>query len=212
MPPQLDLHQRERARIREALIGLCAERDFAAITVAELCVWAEVDTATFEAQFAGLEDCAAQILQGEYERYVREAEQACAGLTAWRDRVRATAYAMHRFLADDERVWKFVFAVVRTAGEGPQLLLGAQIEGLIDLVDEGRLEPGASAASLTRATAESVCGGIFNQIYAAVGKGTALPPEGEIVPQLMYAVVLPYLGPEVAKQELAIPPPPRPSE
>jgi hypothetical protein len=55
-----------------------------------------------------------------------------------------------------------------------------------------------------------VGGGIFNRIFATVGQGEPIPPEPKIVPQLMYGAVLPYLGPEVAKEELTIPPPPHP--
>jgi hypothetical protein len=135
---------------------------------------------------------------------------ACEGLVSWRDRVRATGYALHRFFDADERVLNFMIVAVRTVGERSLLLLGAQIKTLLDLIDEGRSEPGAPGA-LTPATAESLGGGVFNQVYMTVAKGELFPPEGKIVPQVMYSVVLPYLGSEAAREELSIPPPPFPT-
>ena len=51
--------------------------------------------------------------------------------------------------------------------------------------------------SLSRSTAESVGGGVFNQFFPRL---TAPRSAEEIVPQMMYAAVLPYLGPEAARR------------
>jgi AcrR family transcriptional regulator len=199
----------DRERIREALLDLCAEQSVPEVTIDAICGRAGLPRQKFDGLYTGLEDCVVQIDQGEYERYERELAAAVKGKSSWRDRLRATAYALYRFMAADERVWKFVVVEVRIAGEQSRLLQGDQIAAHFDLIDEGRLEPTAPA-SLTRATAESVGGGIFNRIFATVGQGEPIPPEPEIVPQLMYGAVLPYLGPEVAKEELTIPAPPHP--
>jgi hypothetical protein len=50
-----------------------------------------------------------------------------------------------------------------------------------------------------------VVGGIFSQIMIVVSRGEEVRQEA--VPQMMYAVVLPYLGHEAALEELNIPPP-----
>ena len=95
---------------------------------------------------------------------------------------------------------------IRAAGERAQLIQWRGIQRMIDLLDEGRTQA-EDPDRLSKATAESLAGGILTQIYAAVGKGP-LGPEAELVPELMYAAVLPYLGPEAAAEELAIAPPP----
>lgn len=79
------------------------------------------------------------------------------------------------------------------------------MQRLFDLIDEGRSER-ADPDSLSRATAVAIGGGILARIYAAVEGGTLELGE-ETVPQLMYAAVLPYLGPEAAQRELDIRPP-----
>lgn len=197
----------ERARIREALLDLCLEQGAPEISIETICERAGVDRRVFDGLFTGLEDCVVQFDRAEFERFRRGQDRAVEGMVSWRDRLRATAYALYRFMAADERVWKFVVVEVRIAGEQSRLLQGDQIKLLFDLIDEGRQEPTAPA-SLTRTTAESIGGGIFNRIFATVSQGEPIPPEPEIVPQLMYGAVLPYLGPEAAREELTIPAPP----
>jgi AcrR family transcriptional regulator len=201
--------QRQRPRLHQAMIDLCFEVGFAQITVTDLCRRAGIERAEFERRYVDLDECFFEAYEMEVRRFTRlmAAARACPG--SWRDRLRATAYALLSFLRDDERVTNFVAVEVRAASERAQLLFGQGIEPLFDLIDEGRDEPGASP-SLTRATAEQVGGGIFHQIYGAVGQGQSLAPGSRIIPEMMYAAVLPYLGPEVAVEELRIPPPPAP--
>jgi AcrR family transcriptional regulator len=205
MPLRSD--QRRHAGIRQALVDLCFERGFTALTLEELLARAGVDRAAFERHYADLEDCFFQTYAEELEGFRQRAARARARVSSWRDRVRVTAYALYRYVAADEKIRRFTTAEVRAGGERVQLLFGEEIEALFDLIDEGRREPSAPA-SLTRATAEQLGGGIFNQLYAVGSHGGPMPPEQEIIPQLMYAVVLPYLGNEVAREELRIPPPP----
>jgi AcrR family transcriptional regulator len=192
--------------LQRALIDLCFERGLEALTVEALCERAGVERADFDAAYTDLEDCFFATYAAEFSRYRARAEAARAGLDSWRERLRATAYALLRYLAEDERVTHLTVVEVRRGGERAQLLIGEGIEELIDLLDEGRTQPGAPT-TLTRATAESVAGGLFNQLYLAVAHGGS-PREAEIVPEAMYTAVLPYLGVAVANEELQIPPPP----
>jgi AcrR family transcriptional regulator len=196
-----------RDPLHRALIDLCFERGFQSVTPPELCERAGVSVEYFESRYEDLEDCFFEAYSAEFARYRRRAVAARQGLGDWRGRLRATAYALLRYLAEDERVTHFTVVEVRRAGERSALLIGEGIQELIDLLDEGRAEPGAPA-DLTRATAESVAGGLFNQLYLAVAGGAGPSAEGDIVPQAMYTAVLPYLGVQSATEELSIPPPP----
>jgi AcrR family transcriptional regulator len=195
----------DRARIRRALIDLCWERGFASLTLNDLLERAEVDEATFLRFFADAEDCFFQVYRAELERFRQERTAASIGFIAWRDRLRATAYAMYRFLAADEKIRHLTAAEVRAGSERSQLLIGQEVEALFDLIDEGRAER-PEGETLTRSTAETIGGGIFNQIYSAAGQKGPMPVEAEIVPELMYLSVLPYAGEPAAREELAEPP------
>lgn len=199
----------DRARIRQALIDLSYERGFANLGLAELLAAADVDEQAFHRHYTDLEDCFFHVYSGELERFRRETAAARADYASWRDRLRATAYALYRFLAADERVRWLTAVEVRAASERSQLLIGEEVEALFALIDEGRKERPELSETLTRATAETLGGGIFNQVYVAAGQKGPMPPEEEIVPSLMYMAVLPYLGEEAALEELSIPPPER---
>lgn len=191
---------------RNALVELCFERGFAGVTVEALCRRAGLDRSAFSERYADLEDCFFQICSEEVRSCRRVVAAAGAGLDEWRARLRATAYALYRYLGEDERLRRLAVVEVRSAGERSALLIAEEIEELVDLIDEGRAEP-AAPLTLTRATAEALGGGILNEIYAAGGHVGPMPPEDELVPEIMYSAVLPYLGAASAAGELGIPPP-----
>lgn len=201
----------ERDRLHGALVDFCFERGFRNVELWALFDRAGLDRAAFDRHFADLEDCFFKVFEAEVDRYRREYAPAAEEFSDWRERVRATVYALFRFLAADRRRAWFVVVDSRVAGERTRLLSGRLIEELFDLIDEGRAEL-ENPDALSRATAEAVGGGILNQVYAAVARPTRLPDEEELVPELMYCVVLPYAGLDAALEELYVPPPPNPAE
>lgn len=113
-----------------------------------------------------------------------------ARVADWRGPLRAAAYELYR-----HRVEWSAFPVAE------------EIEALVDLIDEGRVDP-AAPPTLTRVTAEALGGAISHELFLAAREGSP-PPESELVPKLMYAAVLPYAGETLAAEELRTPPPPR---
>jgi hypothetical protein len=163
-----------------------------------------VDPADFSARFATLEDCFCDAYGVERARIMAALDRACVGLQSWRERLRATAYAAVDVLAEDQRVTHFVVNEVRLAGERPRLMLEEAVHSLFDLLDEGRGER-PDPEAISRNTAEALGGSFFAQIHTAAGRGEQI--RAEIVPQMLYAALLPYLGPEPAAEELRIPAP-----
>jgi AcrR family transcriptional regulator len=195
----------ERERITEAMLDLSFERGYRNIDLPALLERAGVDEATFHRHFEDLEDCFCAVYQEARDGFLARVKAAVADLDSWRDRIRATAYLFLEFFREDERVTYLSVVDVRTAGERPQRLFGEAFNFLMDLLDEGRGEL-TDPDSMSHATAEAVGGGIFGQMYSAVDRGS-LDLGEDAIPKLMYAAVLPYLGPEAAAEELDIPPP-----
>jgi AcrR family transcriptional regulator len=192
--------------LQSALTDLCFDRGFSRLTVAEVCRSAGLSPAVFRSHYANLEACFLEICVAEHRRYKRAAAAAAAGLGEWRHRLRATAYALYRALGADERLRWLTIVEPRTAGGRPALLLDRSIRSLYDLIDEGRAEP-LAPPRLTRATAEFLGGAIFDEVFIASARRRPLRPEQEVVPEMMYLTVLPYLGEAAATEELHIPPP-----
>jgi AcrR family transcriptional regulator len=196
----------EASRLREALLDLCVERGYASLQLTDLLERADVERSAFEREYDDLDDCFATVLGEIYAEFFTRAQAAVAGQSGWRDRMRATAYALLRFLRTDERVARLAAVEAQHAGEGAQRLFLETFNRLVDLIDEGSAEA-TGPDSPSRATALGVGGVVFARIQEAVAEGELGLGEEEI-PELMYAAVFPYLGAEAAEEELRVPPPP----
>jgi AcrR family transcriptional regulator len=196
----------EAGRLREALLDLCAERGYAKLKLSTLLERAGVDKASFQQEYADLDSLFTIVLSEIYDEFFASAQKAVSGKEGWRDRMRATAYALLRFLRRDERVARFAAVEALQAGGAGQGPFLYTFNRLVDLIDEGSAEAGGPE-SPGRATALGVGGVVFARVQEAVAKGELGLGEEEI-PELMYAAVFPYLGAEAAEEELHIPPPP----
>jgi AcrR family transcriptional regulator len=197
----------EAHRLREALLDLCAERGYKKLKLKQLLERAEVDKAYFRQHYADLDDYFAAVLGQIYDEFFERLQQALDGVSGWRDRCRATGYAMLRFLRRDERVARLSAVEAQYAGKQARGLFLETFNRLIQILDEGSSEAeGSDSPGL--ATAIGVGGVIFARVQEGVVNGELDELGEEEVPQLMYAAVFPYLGAEEAEKELHIPAPP----
>jgi AcrR family transcriptional regulator len=196
----------ERLRLREALLDLCGEVGYKQLELNVLLERAGMSDEEFRLSYPELDTLFAAVLGEIYDEFFVRAQVAVEGLVGWRDRMRATAYALLRFLRADERVARLAAVEVQHAGEDSQRLFQQTFSRLVELIDEGSVETdGPESPSL--ATAIGVGGVVFARIQEAVSKGELDLGEEEI-PELMYGAVFPYLGAEAAEEELRVPPPP----
>jgi AcrR family transcriptional regulator len=146
-----------------------------------------------------------EIIQAGTDELLTRVTAAYAAEDTWRDRLRAVAYVMLRFLQEDPERARIMTVDVLSVGGRAQLIRDQGMEALIELVDQGRQEL-PDPDSMTRATAEAIGGGVYNRMHVAIEAGETASLD-RMVPELMYTTVLPYLGTEVAMEELSIPPP-----
>jgi AcrR family transcriptional regulator len=196
----------EQANLREALLDLCVERGYADLELEDLLERAGIDADAFHRSYSDLDAFFAAVLGQIYAEFFTRAQTAVVNQTGWRDRMRATAYALLRYLREDERVARLAAVEAQHAGEGAQRHFLETFNRLVDLIDEGSAEA-SGPDSPSRATALGVGGVVFARIQQAVAEGELGLGEEEI-PELMYAAVFPYLGADAADEELRIPPPP----
>jgi AcrR family transcriptional regulator len=193
-------------RLREALLDLCAEQGYANLELPAVLERTGLDEVSFRSHYADLDALFTAVLGEIYAEFFASAQQAVAEERGWRDRMRATAYALLRYLRADERVARLAAVEVQYAGDEAQRLFLETFNRLVNLLDEGASEAGGPE-SPGLATAIGIGGVVFARIQEAVAEGELGLGEEEI-PELMYAAVFPYLGPEAAEEELHIPPPP----
>ena len=202
----LDLETRERAaspereRIVEALIEIAAERGYAETTIELILDRAGLDRPAFDRHFRGKYDCFLTAWQEINEGCMREMLEAFNSQEEWPDRLRAVACEIVDNLRNDPSRASFAVEVL-SAGDAARARRDMTMRVIASLIDAGRNEMD-DPESVPHTTAEALAGSAYGQVYAKVVRGEAdeLPA---LVPQLMSAAVMPYLGVEAGLAELA---------
>jgi len=198
-------------RIRRAAIDLVVDRGYAETTIEAIVDRAGVGRADFDRHFDGKDDCCLRI----YEAQLADIDQLVVGAylrhEAWRDRLRAAAYAAAGYVSDNPREVLFGEIQLRPGAEMVQARRDAYLQRLVDLVDAGRAELEAPD-SLSRGVAEYVLGAVYTLMLKRLREGGGTDAARSLVPELMYIAVRPYVGHEAAEEELRIAPFPEQQE
>jgi AcrR family transcriptional regulator len=191
---------RERERIVEALIEIAAERGYAETTIEAVLEHAGLERPAFDRHFRGKYDCFLSAWQEMNESCMREMLEAYNSEEEWPDRLRAVACEVVESLYNDPSRASFAVEVL-AAGDAARARRDMTMRVIASLIDAGRNEMD-DPESVPHTTAEALAGSAYGQVYAKVVRGRAdeLPA---LVPQLMSAAVMPYLGMDAALAELA---------
>jgi AcrR family transcriptional regulator len=201
----LDLETRDRAgvserdRIVEALIEVAAEHGYAGTTIELVLERAGVDRPAFDRHFRGIHDCFLFAWQQINEECLEEMVKAYNSEADWTDRLRAVVHEIVQGMSHDHSRASFAIEVLAT-GDAARARRDMTMRVIASLIDAGRNEM-EDPESVPHTTAEALAGSAYGQVYSKVVRGETddLPA---LVPQLMSAAVMPYLGVEVALEEL----------
>lgn len=195
----------ERQRIVAAMVELVAEQGYKATTVKQLLQRARVTRADFRRSFAGKQACFLEAYDEMSERFSSRVFAAFEGEKEWRDGLRAAAYAAASWIGEHPRETRYATIETMAAGEFAVERREATLRRFVDLLDAGR-EQLDEPASVSRAMAVGVVGGILGMLTKNLRRGVEARPE-DFVPELMFLAVRPYLGQEAAREELRMPAP-----
>jgi AcrR family transcriptional regulator len=195
----------EKEIIGRAVVQVVASHGYEAATLEMVLERASIGRAGFERHYASLDDCVRSEFEEMVQIFVDRVTAAYQSQDAWADGLRALGYEILDAIDEDRERARFFTVEVLSAGEGLQPQKAMILQGIIDLVDLGRQEL-PDPASMSRSTAEVVVGSAYETIVKKLQRGG--PRQGEeILRELMYIVVLPYLGTEAAVRELEMPRP-----
>ncbi|HSK50100.1 MAG TPA: hypothetical protein VK889_06345 [Solirubrobacterales bacterium] len=197
-----------RQRVREAIMDLVLANGVEAVTMEMVIERAGVERAFFEREYGDLEGCYVQVDDENSNAFEAEVVAAFEAEEAWRDGLRAAAYAAARFIRENPREVSFGGVHMFSAGDRAQVSRERLLHRMVDLVDRGRRELD-DPDSMNRGVAESVIGSIYTQMIKELNSGRGTSAAEDFVPDLMYIAVRPYLGHAAAAEELVHPPPPQ---
>src|ERR1044072_8687881 len=161
---------------------------------------AGLDRPAFDRHFRGKYDCFLSAWQDLNEQCLETMVRAYESCDEWPDRLRAVAYQVIEGLSNDPCRASFGVEVL-AAGDAARARRDMTMRVIASLIDAGRQEMD-DPESVPHTTAEALAGSAYGQIYSRVVRGDVeeLP---DLVPQLMSAAVMPYLGIEAAMAELS---------
>jgi AcrR family transcriptional regulator len=192
----------ERVRLLEAMMRTASEKGYEATTVGDVVDRAGARPETFYKSFVSKEDCFLQAYDSALDLLVAHVSTAweAAADRPWPERVTAALRALLELFAGEADVARMAIVEVTALGEEARMRYRAAAVRFVDFLDAGR-ELSPEAADLPADTARFAIGGatalVFDEIRA--GRGPELERK---LPDLVFAVTVPYLGAEAAEAEM----------
>lgn len=146
-----------------------------------------------------------RVVRAGTEELSRRLGAVFASEAEWAGQLRAVAYGLRDFLREDEGRARAMMLEAPHGNAETRAIRERGIEGLVAMIDRGRQEL-EDPEAVPRAAAEIAAGAIYNRIHVGVEAGVE-SLDDEMVRELMYTAVMPYLGIEAALTELAAPAP-----
>ena len=197
--PREAVTESQRNRIHKAMIEVVSERGYSETRVVDVIGVAGVSRKTFYELFDSKEDCflaAYDDLLGNLLEETSDAFESKPGAT-WAERVAAGLRVLLEHLSEHPDEARF--AIVEVLAAGPKALArrDAALRQFTGFLEAGRSE---TSVELPGITSLSIAGGINELLYSEILHGAAsrLPSR---LPDLVFWVTLPFLGPEGAAAE-----------
>jgi AcrR family transcriptional regulator len=201
-PPRPYAVRSDAERLMEAIVRVCARKGYGAASVADVAAAAGLEEADFLRHFSSKEECflaAYDAISDVVVAHVTGAYERAAG-RPWPDRVAAGLRTLLELLAAESEIARVAMIEVTSFGEDARIRYRRALDRFVPFLEEGR-GYSAQGSDLPAETAQFAIGGatamIFDEIRA--GRGPELP---SILPELTFAVLMPYLGAEGAEEEM----------
>jgi AcrR family transcriptional regulator len=193
----------QRARLLTAIVEVACERGGGDVAVAHVVERCGVSRRTFYEIFEDHDDCFLAAFEEAILYACRYVSDRCDDTGAWAERIRCALEALLRFLEEEPLLGRF--SVLESLSGGAKTLERRRgvVEEMIAVVDAGRREANVDAA-VTVVTAEGVVGGVLSVLQGHMARGES---GGflKLINPFMSMIVLPYLGPVAAREELERP-------
>jgi AcrR family transcriptional regulator len=196
--PREAVTESQRRRILQAMIEVVAERGYPETRVVDVIGVAGVSRKTFYELFTSKEDCFLASYDALVDTLLGDTARGFESKPGapWSERVAAGLGALLEHLAEHPDEARF--AIVEVLAAGPRALArrDAAVRQFTGFLDAGRAE---TSVELPGITSLSVAGGVNELLYSEIlhGASASLPSR---LPDLMFWITLPFLGPEGAAE------------
>jgi AcrR family transcriptional regulator len=193
----------QRERLIVAMLKAASELGYRKTNVQDVIDRAGVSRPTFYEHFANKEDCFLAAFDTTAARLrERVALAAAQGGTDWRGRLRAGLAGLLQFATTEPDAARTLIVEARAASGDAVMRRDELLEHFAACIEAEVREWLADAPPYSAITAAGIVGGIEALLYARLNSGQ-LDDLESLLPSLMYFLILPYAGHEVASEELA---------
>jgi AcrR family transcriptional regulator len=192
----------QRERLLEAMLRVAAAKGYEATTVTDVIEVAGVSRETFEEMFGDKATCFLEAYEAVFDvlvAHVTAAFESAAG-DPWPERIATGLRALVELLATEADIARLSMVEVTAAGDDARARYRAALARFTPFLEEGR-EYSSQAEELPADTARFAIGGATSMIFDEIRAGRG-PELKRILPDLVFAVLMPYLGPEAAEDEM----------
>jgi AcrR family transcriptional regulator len=192
----------EREQLLEAMVRVAAEKGYEAATVTEVIEVAGVSRATFYDNFEDKQACFLEAYDAVIDvlvAHVTSAFESAAG-QPWPRRIAVGLGALVELLAAESDIARMAMVEVTAAGDDARERYRGALARFTPFLEEGRTYSG-QGDELPADTARFAIGGATSMIFDEIRAGRG-PELGRVLPDLVFAVLMPYLGPEAAEEEM----------
>ncbi len=184
------------------MVRIAAAKGYEGTTVADVIEAAAVGRETFDGMFASKEACFLEAYDAVIDvllAHVSTAFESTVG-QPWPDRIAAALRALVDLLATEHDIARMAMVEVTAVGEDARIRYRAALGRFTYFLEEGRASS-SQGDELPADTARFAIGGATSMIFDEVRAGRGPELRG-ILPDLLFAVLMPYLGPEAAEDEM----------
>jgi AcrR family transcriptional regulator len=186
----------------DAMVRVAAVEGYEATTLEEVLEAASVGRDAFDRMFPSKEACFLEAYDGIIDVLVTHVSAAFESTVGqpWPDRVYAALRALVDLLSREAAIAHMAMVEITAVGEDARIRYRAALGRFTYFLEEGRtFSP--RGEELPADTASFAIGGATSMIFDEVraGRGDELQ---RLLPDLIYAVLMPYIGGEAAEEEM----------
>ncbi|MGH2973451.1 MAG: TetR/AcrR family transcriptional regulator [Solirubrobacterales bacterium] len=193
-----------RERLLEAMLLVSGELGYEQVAVKHVIERARASRATFYKHFEDREDCFAQAHRDATQWLYQRLTGAARRQPSWREGVRAAMAELLEFCANQPEIAKAIFVEVHAAGKQALAQRRDLMERLSRALDSARREIPTRQAP-PPVTSTFMVGAIDTLVCAKLMDGDASRAP-EMLPGLLYFVVMQYFGEDAAWEEMTAAP------
>lgn len=200
--PRAYVVRSERERLLEAMVKVAAAKGYEATTVSDVVEFAGVSEDAFYEMFDDKAACFLEAYDAVFDVLVAHVTAAfeAASDEPWPEQIAAGLGALVELLSLEADIARMAMVEVTAAGDDARERYRAALARFTPFLEKGRTYSG-QGEELPADTARFAVGGATSMIFDEVRAGRG-PELKRILPDLVFAVLMPYLGPEAAEDEM----------